>query len=83
MIENLKKEFPLVHFERVDHVIVPRNEDASYPFGLPKPNRVNGDFIRIVNPMGGADTVRASNTKEILRLAAWHQARAEASCQND
>lgn len=78
-IEQLKRKFPLVHFEKVDEVVIPRNEDACYPGGLPRPNRVNGDFVRIQNPMGGADVVRASDVKEIYRLAAWHQARAEAS----
>lgn len=79
MIEYLKSEFPLVHFERVKEIVIPRNEDASYPSGLPRPERIEGDFIRIQNPMGGADTVSAANVEEILRLAAWHQARAEAS----
>jgi hypothetical protein len=79
MIQELKKEFPLVNFEWVDHCVVPRNESASYPFGNPKPEVIKGDFIRIQNPMGGADTVRSSDIKKIRYLAAWHQARAEAS----
>ena len=79
MINDLKKEFPLVHFFKVDHVIIPRNEDASYPFGMPKPDRIKGEFIRMENPMGGADTVRAADVEGIRRLAAWHQARSEAA----
>jgi hypothetical protein len=79
MINELKKEFPLVNFFKVDHVLIPRNEDASYPFGAPKPERIEGDFIRLENPMGGADTVRASDVEAIRRIAAWHQARAEAN----
>lgn len=78
IIEQLKKEFPLVNFKKVDHILIPRNEDASYPFGLPRPDRIEGEFVRIENPMGGADSVRASNVDEIRRLAAWHQARAVA-----
>ena len=79
MIEQLKKEFPLINFKKVDECVIPRNEEASYPFGMPKPDRIKGEFIRMENPMGGADTVRASNIKEVYRLAAWHQARTEAA----
>lgn len=78
-IDELKKEYPLVSFKTVDECVIPRNESASYPFGQPMADRIEGTFIRIENPMGGADTVRASNIKEILHLAAWHQARAEAA----
>ena len=77
-ISELKKQFPLVAFEEKDHVINPRNEDAFYPKGSPRPERIEGDFIRMENPMGGADTVHSSDTEAILRLAEWHQNRAEA-----
>lgn len=78
-IQNLKKEFPLVNFFEVDHVLIHWNGDACYPKGAPEPVRIQGKFIRIENPMGGADAVRASDVEEIRRVAAWHQARAEAS----
>jgi len=78
-LNELRTKFPLVDFERVDRAFVPRSEDACYPFGCPKGYWVEGDFIRLQNPMGGADTVRASNVEEIYWLAAWHQARAEAA----
>ena len=79
MINDLKERFPLVSFEMVDHAINPRNEDAFYPLGAPKPERISGDFIRIENPMGGADVVAKDNFDAIYRLAAWHQARAESA----
>ena len=75
---ELKRLFPLINFSEVDHSINPRNEDAFYPLGAPKPERIEGKFIRIENPMGGADTVLASNEAAIMELAAWHQSRAEA-----
>ena len=75
---TLRKQYPLVNFKEVDHTMHPRNESASYPFGAPKPKRVEGEFIRMENPMGGADTVLASDSEAIHRLAAWHQARAVA-----
>jgi hypothetical protein len=77
-IETLKNKFTLVSFSLVDHMINPRNEDAHYPLGAPKPERLDGEFIRMQNPMGGADTVPVSNVDAILRLAEWHQSRAEA-----
>ena len=76
-INELKEKYPLVDFERVDRVFMPRHEDAFYPFGQPKGVWVEGDFIRIKNPMGGADAVRADNIEEIYWLASWHQSRAE------
>ena len=78
-LQTLRKQYPLVNFFEVDHTMHPRNESASYPFGAPKPKRVEGEFIRMENPMGGADTVIASDSEAIHRLAAWHQARAVAS----
>ena len=82
-INELKKQFPLINFKRVDHVINPRNEDAFYPFGAPRPERIDGNFIRIENPMGGADTVPASDIEALLRLAAWHQKTSELWSKKD
>jgi len=73
MLEVLRRDFPLVSFTRVNTLVNPRNEDAFYPLGCPKPEVTIGDFIRIANKMGGADTVRASNIDAIERLASWHQ----------
>jgi hypothetical protein len=78
MIADLKKKFPLVNFSRVDHTWNPRNEDAFYPLGAPKPERIEGDFIRMENPMGGAHTVSATNVEAIYRIAEWYQSRAVA-----
>jgi len=77
-LQTLRKQYPLVNFKASSKLTIQCNESASYPFGAPKPRRVEGEFIRMENPMGGADTVLASDSEAIHRLAAWHQARAVA-----
>lgn len=72
-IKILKEKFPSVVFKECTEKYIPRNEDAFYPLGCPKGETVKGKFIRMVNVNGGADTVDASNTDAILRLAEWHQ----------
>lgn len=73
-LEELKKQYPNVKFSTQDHCINPRDEGQTfYPLGAPKPERIEGSFIRIQNVCGGADTVRASNAEAIHRLAAWHE----------
>ena len=71
---SLQKKYPNVTFSQADHCINPRNEGQTfYPLGAPKPERVEGNFVRMVNVCGGADTVRASNVEAIHRLAAYHE----------
>jgi len=74
MLENLKKQFPYVTFTRVTERFNPRNEgETFYPFGAPKGETEKGDFVRMTNVKGGADTVSITNKEGMLKLAAFHQ----------
>ena len=77
LLTSLRTQFPLVTFDLVDQRVNPRNEDAFYLLGSPKPEVQVGQFIKMTNPMGGGDTVAAASVS-LLDLASWHQSRAEA-----
>ena len=79
LITTLQAAYPALTFTVLEEVTFPRNEDATY-LGRPPQNKPTpGPFVRIENPMGGADVARPDDTETLHRLCAWHQARAEAN----
>ncbi|MGZ8882450.1 MAG: hypothetical protein ACXW1B_03105 [Nitrososphaeraceae archaeon] len=77
-IEQLKSKFPQVTFTKVTEVREHKNESSFSLSGKDAlPNIYHGKFIRMVNVKGGADTVPASDTNALVRLATFHQEVAE------
>jgi len=74
-ISELKSLYPNVEFSLVSELVNRPHEDAFYPHGgEPKSSREAGTFLRMVNPKGGADTLRLESEK-IHSLADWHNKR--------
>ena len=75
MIDGLSKLYPNVKFSLVSELINQPHEDAFYPHGgQPKASRETGEFLRMENIHGGADTLRLSS-ENIHNLADWHNQR--------
>jgi hypothetical protein len=76
LLKELKNRFQNVSFTETNQKLHVNHEDCHYLNGYsPKPEVVNGEFIRMVNSKGGADTISVKNVESIYSLAAWHNER--------
>ena len=78
LLDDLKSQYPSLEFSLLESVVFPRCEDAVYMGAAPTNPPTPGPFIKVQNPMGGADVVRPDNTERLHALCQWHQSRATA-----
>ena len=73
LLDDLKSQYPSLSFSILESVTFARNEDATYRGAPPVNQPTPGPFIKVQNPMGGADYVRPEHTERLHALCRWHQ----------